>query len=121
MLVFIACEKVALIGSSLQAMIRVHNGFERNLGAVREQVEILNKEAQRLVSLFPDVKEHINEKNLTVTDLWHALLMKSARKRHRYVFALSSKRNTPSSLHALVCKGSSKRKRGKRIIMNTRN
>ncbi|KAI1295446.1 Spectrin alpha chain, non-erythrocytic 1 [Halotydeus destructor] len=68
---------------AIQFMIRAHNSFERNLGAVREQVEILTKEAQRLISLFSEVRDEIEAKNNTVTEMWHSLLMKSARKRHR--------------------------------------
>ncbi|CAG2101158.1 unnamed protein product [Medioppia subpectinata] len=67
---------------SIQAMIRSHEGFERDLAAVREQVEALLEEAKRLASLFPDASEHIFAKNDEVRESWNELLKRSAQRRH---------------------------------------
>ncbi|CAG2161762.1 unnamed protein product, partial [Oppiella nova] len=67
---------------SIQAMIRSHEGFERDLAAVREQVEALLEEAKRLASLFPDASEHIFAKNDEVRESWNELLQRSAQRRH---------------------------------------
>ena len=67
---------------SIQAMIRSHEGFERDLAAVREQVEALLEEAKRLAALFPDASEHIFAKNDQVREVWNQLLERSAQRRH---------------------------------------
>ena len=67
---------------SIQAMIRSHEGFERDLAAVREQVEALLEEAKRFAALFPDASEHIFAKNDQVREVWNQLLERSAQRRH---------------------------------------
>jgi spectrin beta len=72
---------------SIQTMIRSHEGFERDLAAVREQVEALLEEAKRLATLFPDASEHIYAKNDQVRESWNDLLHKSAQRRNHLLQA----------------------------------
>ncbi|XP_065309042.1 spectrin beta chain-like isoform X2 [Dermacentor albipictus] len=62
---------------SIQALSRRHEGFQRDLAAVREQVETLLREARRLAETFPDAREHIEAKQDEVSDAWSTLLNRS--------------------------------------------
>ncbi|KAH6925479.1 hypothetical protein HPB50_005728 [Hyalomma asiaticum] len=62
---------------SIQALSRRHEGFQRDLAAVREQVETLLREARRLAETFPDAREHIEAKQEQVSEAWSALLNRS--------------------------------------------
>lgn len=84
-------EKDAILSSedyghdleSIQALIRHHEGFERDLAAVKEQVVALVEEARRLAAQFPDAKEHIDAKHEEVAETWNQLLEKSAQKKDK--------------------------------------
>ncbi|KAL1471295.1 hypothetical protein MTO96_023750 [Rhipicephalus appendiculatus] len=62
---------------SIQALSRRHEGFQRDLAAVREQVETLLREARRLAETFPDAREHIEAKQEQVSEAWSTLLNRS--------------------------------------------
>ncbi|XP_070377881.1 spectrin beta chain, non-erythrocytic 1-like isoform X1 [Dermacentor albipictus] len=62
---------------SIQALSRRHEGFQRDLAAVREQVETLLREARRLAETFPDAREHIEAKQDEVSDAWSTLMNRS--------------------------------------------
>jgi spectrin beta len=47
---------------SIQALVRKHQGYERDMEALKSQVDTVNSEALRLSALFPDAKEHIDAK-----------------------------------------------------------
>ncbi|XP_076359799.1 spectrin beta chain, non-erythrocytic 5 kst [Tachypleus tridentatus] len=68
---------------SVLALLRRHEGFQRDLAAVKEQVQSLVKEAQRLASIYPDAREHISAKHEEVADAWNQLLEKSAQRKDR--------------------------------------
>ena len=68
---------------SIQTLVRKHQGFERDLAAVREQVEAVVKEAQRLASLFPDAREHVGVKHEETIEAWNELLEKSALRKDK--------------------------------------
>uniref|UniRef100_A0A2R5L953 Putative spectrin beta chain non-erythrocytic 5 isoform x6 n=1 Tax=Ornithodoros turicata TaxID=34597 RepID=A0A2R5L953_9ACAR len=59
---------------SVQALTRQHEAFQRDLAAVKAQVDALLREAERLASTFPDAQEHITAKRDEVIEAWGALL-----------------------------------------------
>lgn len=63
--------------STIQGKIRQLEGFDRDLDAVKEQVEALFVEADRLATLFPDIKENIDERKNNVHSVWNGLIKKS--------------------------------------------
>ncbi|XP_035225862.1 spectrin beta chain, non-erythrocytic 1-like isoform X1 [Stegodyphus dumicola] len=68
---------------TIQALVRRHEGFERDLAAVKEQVVALVEEARRLASQFPDAKDHIDAKHEDVAEAWNQLLEKSAERKDK--------------------------------------
>ncbi|KAK9716990.1 Variant SH3 domain [Popillia japonica] len=44
---------------SIQALVRRHNTFESELAAIKEQIETIEQEAEKLIELYPDAEEHI--------------------------------------------------------------
>ncbi|GFT80923.1 spectrin beta chain, non-erythrocytic 5 [Nephila pilipes] len=68
---------------TIQALVRRHEGFERDLAAVKEQVVALVEEARRLAALFPDAKDHIDVKHEDVAEAWNQLLEKSAERKDK--------------------------------------
>ena len=67
--------------STIQAKIRQLEGFDRDLDAVKEQVEALFVEADRLAALFPDISENIEERKNNVRAVWSGLSAGSVRHR----------------------------------------
>lgn len=47
---------------SIQALVRKHIAFESELAAIKEQIDAIEAEAERLIQMFPDAEEHINVK-----------------------------------------------------------
>ncbi|CAG0913206.1 unnamed protein product [Notodromas monacha] len=84
-------EKDAVISSetygndleSIQALMRKHHGFERDLAAVKEQVEAVDQEAHQLAAQFPDAREHISVKHEETVEAWNNLLEKSAQRKDK--------------------------------------
>ncbi|XP_026666604.1 spectrin beta chain, non-erythrocytic 5 isoform X2 [Ceratina calcarata] len=68
---------------TIQALVRKHQGFETDLGAVKEQVELLMEESSRLIELFPDAKVHIDVKHQEAETAWNELLEKAAQRRSK--------------------------------------
>ena len=67
---------------STQTLIREHVAFESELNAVRDQVEAIELEAEKLIETFPDAEEHITVKKEDTQAAWDELKVKSAEKRH---------------------------------------
>ncbi|XP_037069817.1 spectrin beta chain, non-erythrocytic 1-like [Pollicipes pollicipes] len=68
---------------SIQALVRRHQGFERDLAAVKEQVEQVVAEAKRLAAQFPDARDHISVKHEDTVQAWNDLLDKSAQRKDK--------------------------------------
>ncbi|CAL7939039.1 unnamed protein product [Xylocopa violacea] len=68
---------------TIQTLVRKHQGFETDLGAVKEQVEVLKLEASRLIDLFPDARVHIDVKHQEAETAWNELLDKAAQRRSK--------------------------------------
>ncbi|KAG1650604.1 Spectrin beta chain, non-erythrocytic 5 [Nymphon striatum] len=65
---------------SIQIMIRKHDGFERDLAAVKKQVDCVIEEAEQLASIFPGSRDHISVKHGDTVAAWNQLLDNSARR-----------------------------------------
>lgn len=62
---------------SIQSLIRKHSVFENELAAVKNQVELVIREASKLADTFPDAKEHIEVKRDETVDAWSDLVEKT--------------------------------------------
>lgn len=58
---------------AIQAKIRELEGFDRDLGALREQVEALYAEADKLIVMFPDIQDTTEERKNRVHVVWERL------------------------------------------------
>lgn len=68
---------------SIQTLILKHEGFQRDLAALKEQVEQVINEAKRLIEIFPDAGDHINVKHEEIIYVWNLLLDKSADRKEK--------------------------------------
>lgn len=67
--------------ASVQALVRKHEGLERDLAALGEKVRELDETAQRLMQTHPDQAENIYEHQTVINEMWNALTIKAdARK-----------------------------------------
>ncbi|XP_046630760.1 spectrin beta chain, non-erythrocytic 1-like isoform X4 [Daphnia pulicaria] len=67
----------------VQALLRKHAGFEHDLAAVKEQVDAVINEAQKLAGLFPDAREHIAIRHGETLRAWHDLLENGAQRKDK--------------------------------------
>lgn len=58
---------------SIQALVRNHIALETELIAVKEQVDAVQAEAERLINLYPDAEEHVDVKREDTLNAWHDL------------------------------------------------
>ncbi|XP_055880886.1 spectrin beta chain, non-erythrocytic 2-like isoform X3 [Biomphalaria glabrata] len=68
---------------SSQALISRHEGLERDMAAISDQVENITKEAERLISTFPDAQEHIAAKHEEMVGAWNRLVEKAAHRKEK--------------------------------------
>ncbi|XP_041352702.1 spectrin beta chain, non-erythrocytic 5-like isoform X2 [Gigantopelta aegis] len=68
---------------SCQSLLSRHDGLERDLAAISEQVETITKEAERLIGLFPDAQEHIAAKHEEMVQSWNNLVEKSTKRKEK--------------------------------------
>lgn len=66
---------------SIQALVRKHNTFESELVAIKEQVEIIEQEAEKLIELYPDAEDHIAVKREDSQGAWEDLRAKSQQRK----------------------------------------
>ena len=57
--------------------------LQRDLAAISEQVETITKEAERLISLFPDAQEHIAAKHEEMVQSWNMLVEKATQRKEK--------------------------------------
>lgn len=66
---------------TIQALVRKHDVFNTELGAVKEQVDGVIEEAKRLAEIYPDAKEHIEVKRDETMEMWSELLEKTVARK----------------------------------------
>ncbi|XP_055716448.1 spectrin alpha chain, non-erythrocytic 1 isoform X3 [Phlebotomus papatasi] len=68
---------------TIQSLIRKHEVFETELEAVKNQMDIVMKEATKLADTFPDAKEHIEVKRDETVEAWTDLIMKTQARKEK--------------------------------------
>ncbi|XP_048733527.1 spectrin alpha chain, non-erythrocytic 1-like isoform X2 [Ostrea edulis] len=68
---------------SVQSLMSKHEGFERDLAAISEQVESITKEAERLIGQYPDAQEHIAVKHEEMVQCWNVLVEKASQRKEK--------------------------------------
>ncbi|CAL1542371.1 unnamed protein product [Lymnaea stagnalis] len=68
---------------SSQALISRHEGLERDMAAISDQVESITKEAERLINTFPDAQEHIAAKHEEMVGAWNRLVEKAGHRKEK--------------------------------------
>ncbi|KAH9509152.1 hypothetical protein Btru_049222 [Bulinus truncatus] len=68
---------------SCQALISRHEGLERDMAAISDRVESITKEAERLISTFPDAQDHIATKHEEMVGAWNRLVEKAAHRKEK--------------------------------------
>eukprot|EP00057_Strongylocentrotus_purpuratus_P010375 XP_011664849.1 PREDICTED: spectrin alpha chain, non-erythrocytic 1 [Strongylocentrotus purpuratus] len=72
---------------SVQALVRRHTGFERDLAAVEEKVESTSTQAAQLVEEYTDAYQHISDENDSMVSAWNMLLERAALRKDRLMQA----------------------------------
>lgn len=72
---------------SVQSLLSRHNGLERDLEAISEQVENMTKHAKQLVEQIPDAKDHVVNKHEIMVQAWNNLVEKSSVKKEKLLQA----------------------------------
>lgn len=57
--------------------------FQRDLAAISVQVEDITKEAERLMSSFPDAQEHIATKHEEMVKAWNNLVEQATQRKEK--------------------------------------
>jgi spectrin beta len=58
---------------SIQDLLRKHQALENEMRAIRDKVEHVEQEGEKLINEFPDTKEHIDVKCEDMLNAWGAL------------------------------------------------
>lgn len=66
---------------SIQALVRKHIALESELNAVKEQVDAVIEDADRLIEMFPDAEEHIQVKREDTMAAWEDLQVKFEKRK----------------------------------------
>ncbi|GFO34699.1 spectrin beta chain, non-erythrocytic 5-like, partial [Plakobranchus ocellatus] len=74
---------------SSQALLSRHDGLERDMAAISDQVESITKEAERLIGTFPDAQEHIAAKHEEMVGAWNMLVEKAGHRKEKLIQAES--------------------------------
>ncbi|XP_065083239.1 spectrin beta chain, non-erythrocytic 1 isoform X3 [Ochlerotatus camptorhynchus] len=72
---------------TIQALVRTHESFEAELCAIKEQLESVVTEAQKLGDTFPDAKEHIEVKRDETIEVWSELKEKTIQRKEKLMQA----------------------------------
>lgn len=60
-----------------EQLIRKHQALESEMKAIRDKVEHIEQEGERLISEFPDTKDHIDDKRDDTLSAWKDLQIKA--------------------------------------------
>lgn len=66
---------------AIEQLIRKHQALETEIKAIRDRVDFIIHEGDRLVTEFPDTKEHIDDKKEDTLSAWEDLQLKVERER----------------------------------------
>uniref|UniRef100_A0A1Y9H0U3 Spectrin beta chain n=2 Tax=Anopheles dirus TaxID=7168 RepID=A0A1Y9H0U3_9DIPT len=68
---------------TIQSLVRTHEAFETELGAIKEQLESVVNEAQKLAETYPDAKEHIEVKRDETIEVWSELKERTVQRKEK--------------------------------------
>lgn len=63
-------------------MVRKHQALETEIKAIRDKVEFIAQEGERLIGEFPDTKDHIDDKRDDLLDAWKDLQFRVEKEKH---------------------------------------
>lgn len=66
---------------TIQQFLRKHQALETEIKAIRDRVDFIEQEGERLISEFPDTNEHIDDKKLDTLTAWKDLQVKVEKQR----------------------------------------
>uniref|UniRef100_A0A182W3B1 Spectrin beta chain n=1 Tax=Anopheles minimus TaxID=112268 RepID=A0A182W3B1_9DIPT len=72
---------------TIQSLVRTHEAFEAELGAIKEQLESVVNEAQKLADTYPDAKEHIEVKRDETIEVWSELKERTIQRKEKLMQA----------------------------------
>ncbi|XP_052891204.1 spectrin beta chain, non-erythrocytic 1 [Anopheles moucheti] len=72
---------------TIQSLVRTHEAFEAELGAIKEQLESVVNEAQKLAETYPDAKEHIEVKRDETIEVWSELKERTIQRKEKLMQA----------------------------------
>ncbi|XP_049277717.1 spectrin beta chain, non-erythrocytic 1 isoform X2 [Anopheles funestus] len=72
---------------TIQSLVRTHEAFEAELGAIKEQLESVVNEAQKLADTYPDAKEHIEVKRDETIEVWSELKERTVQRKEKLMQA----------------------------------
>ena len=67
----------------LQSNARLHEGFERDVLAIKKQVDQTQAEGKRLWDMFPDAREHLQNKRDEVQGIFDKLQERCQERKER--------------------------------------
>uniref|UniRef100_A0AAG5CRA5 Spectrin beta chain n=1 Tax=Anopheles atroparvus TaxID=41427 RepID=A0AAG5CRA5_ANOAO len=68
---------------TIQSLVRTHEAFETELVAIKEQLESVIGEAQKLADTYPDAKEHIEVKRDETIEVWSELKDRTVQRKEK--------------------------------------
>lgn len=79
--------------TSVEALLRKHDGVQRDLIAVGESIDAHVKESERLVAAYPDRVENVKAKKAEIVAAWVALKDKAAKRKKKLDDSLDLQRS----------------------------
>ncbi|KAJ1103984.1 hypothetical protein NDU88_001400 [Pleurodeles waltl] len=71
----------------VRTLLSQHEGLERDLAAIKKEVQRVHGEAQRISQEYPQVKENVAERLMGVKECWEKLFKKCQERKERLVQA----------------------------------
>ncbi|CAH0552966.1 unnamed protein product [Brassicogethes aeneus] len=81
--------------------IRRHQALENEMKIIRDKIESIKQDADRLIEEFPDTKDHIDDKVLTTEQAWEDLT-KTAEHRKNHLFVAEQLQSYFDKYHDLL-------------------
>lgn len=66
---------------AIELQLRKHQALESEMKAIKDKVDYIERERDRLISEFPDTKEHVDDKREDTILVWDDLQTKAARRK----------------------------------------
>lgn len=67
---------------AIEQLVRKHQALETEIKAIKDKVEYIEQEGERLIGEFPDTKEHIDDKRDDMLNAWEDLQARVEKEKH---------------------------------------